>query len=408
MALRRFSSSCCRWFLRHPSSPSATLSALLQAGWIGWRVGAKRHLLSEDVVRLEEFQRRKLAVAHLNAGTDGNFIDLFGRKLRRNSLVLRDELKLLLHLCQSAEDMKTARDAIYRYGAFRVLSHGAAREVTTSPPFPRYHAENRNVAHGEFKFGPVFMRLCYELGLEKMAAATLTDKEMRGFFGDPTSFNIAIDMLFVKGCHEDALEVLRSMRSQNVAFNKDTLMLASAVCYKLNSTESHAICTSLIEEAQVKGHFVSRHAYCFAVALALKQNDIEKAQLLFSQILITDSRLCQNLKVLLLATSGAVQEAVMILFSAAKLSKGPSFVRKPEFSQEVLDQLRARAEGGERAAGTERVLSQLERAGRVTPLTLDDMLCRTPAPKRKAAAMAEQRPSGRRTPKPLRSALLSE
>ncbi|XP_061657811.1 pentatricopeptide repeat-containing protein 2, mitochondrial isoform X2 [Syngnathoides biaculeatus] len=385
MALRRFSSSCCRWFLRHPSSPSATLSALLQAGWIGWRVGAKRHLLSEDVVRLEEFQRRKLAVAHLNAGTDGNFIDLFGRKLRRNSLVLRDELKLLLHLCQSAEDMKTARDAIYRY-----------------------HAENRNVAHGEFKFGPVFMRLCYELGLEKMAAATLTDKEMRGFFGDPTSFNIAIDMLFVKGCHEDALEVLRSMRSQNVAFNKDTLMLASAVCYKLNSTESHAICTSLIEEAQVKGHFVSRHAYCFAVALALKQNDIEKAQLLFSQILITDSRLCQNLKVLLLATSGAVQEAVMILFSAAKLSKGPSFVRKPEFSQEVLDQLRARAEGGERAAGTERVLSQLERAGRVTPLTLDDMLCRTPAPKRKAAAMAEQRPSGRRTPKPLRSALLSE
>ncbi|XP_061554702.1 pentatricopeptide repeat-containing protein 2, mitochondrial isoform X3 [Phycodurus eques] len=381
MALQRFSSSCCRSFLRQPTS----LAASLQAGWVGWRLGARRHLLSEDVVRLEDFQRRKLAVAHLLTGTDGNFIELFGRQLRRNSLVLRDELKLLLHLCQSAEDMMTARDAIYRY-----------------------HAENRNVAHGEFKFGPVFMRLCYELGLEKMAAATLTDKEMRGFFGDPTSFNIAIDMLFVKGCHEDALEVLRSMRSQSVPFNKDTLMLASAVCYKLNSTESHAICTSLIEEAQVKGHFVPRHAYCFAVALALKQNDIEKAQLLFSQIMSTDSRLCQNLKVLLLAMSGATQEAVTILFSAAKLSKGPSFVRKPEFSQEVLDQLRLRAEGGERAAEAERVLSQLERAGRVTRRTLDDMLCHAPSPKRRAAPIVEQRRTSRRTLKPLHSTLLSE
>ncbi|XP_061603637.1 pentatricopeptide repeat-containing protein 2, mitochondrial [Phyllopteryx taeniolatus] len=381
MALQRFSSSCCRSFLRQPTS----LAASLQAGWVGWRFGARRHLLSEDVVRLEDFQRRKLAVAHLLTGTDGNFIELFGRQLQRNSLILRDDLKLLLHLCQSTEDMKTARDAIYRY-----------------------HAENRNVAHGEFKFGPVFMRLCYELGLEKMAAATLTDKEMRGFFGDPTSFNIAIDMLFVKGCHEDALEVLWSMRSQSVPFNKDTLMLASAVCYKLNSTESHAICTSLIEEAQVKGHFVPRHAYCFAVALALKQNDIEKAQLLFSQIMSTDSRLCQNLKVLLLAMSGETQEAVTILFSAAKLSKGPSFVRKPEFSQEVLDQLRLRAEGGERAAEAERVLSQLERAGRVTRRTLDDMLCHAPSPKRRAAPIVEQRRTSRRTLKPLHSTLLSE
>lgn len=29
---------------------------------------------------------------------------------------------------------------------------------------------------GEFKFGPLFVRLCYELGLESLAAATLTDK----------------------------------------------------------------------------------------------------------------------------------------------------------------------------------------------------------------------------------------
>lgn len=32
------------------------------------------------------------------------------------------------------------------------------------------------MAFGEFKFGPLFMRLCYELGLEEMATATITDK----------------------------------------------------------------------------------------------------------------------------------------------------------------------------------------------------------------------------------------
>ena len=39
----------------------------------------------------------------------------------------------------------------------------------------RYHEENKNFTN-DFKFGPLFMRLCYELGLEEMAAATLTDK----------------------------------------------------------------------------------------------------------------------------------------------------------------------------------------------------------------------------------------
>ena len=31
----------------------------------------------------------------------------------------------------------------------------------------------------------------------------------------------------------DALEILREMKSQGVAFNKDTYMLAFATCYKL-------------------------------------------------------------------------------------------------------------------------------------------------------------------------------
>lgn len=40
----------------------------------------------------------------------------------------------------------------------------------------RYHAENRNVTFGEYKFGPLFMRLCYELDLEESAVELIKDQ----------------------------------------------------------------------------------------------------------------------------------------------------------------------------------------------------------------------------------------
>ncbi|XP_029920451.1 pentatricopeptide repeat-containing protein 2, mitochondrial [Myripristis murdjan] len=381
MALGRFG-SCSRSFIRDPCK--GLFCGITQSGWTERCLGAKRHLLSEDVVKLQDFQQRKLAVAHLVTGSQGNFIELFNQKLQKNELILRDELKLLLHLCQSADDMVTARDAIYRY-----------------------HSENRNFAYGEFKFGPLFMRLCYELGLEEMAAATLTDTRLKGFFNDATSFNIAIDMLFTKGSYENALEVLRVMKNQGVPFNKDTFTLACGTCYKLNTTEAYRICTALIEEAQTKGHAIPRHAYCFAVALALRQNDSERAKSFYSQIMSTDSRICQNLKVVILAMSGSVKDAISIL-SVAVLSRSPSFVKKPEFSQEVVDLLRLRSEDGPLMMKVEHILSQLEQAGQVTQQTLDDMLCHTPTGKRKPVAMMEERKISRRTRKPLQSTLVSE
>ncbi|XP_030598780.1 pentatricopeptide repeat-containing protein 2, mitochondrial [Archocentrus centrarchus] len=381
MALGRLG-KCCRLLLY--GSSKSTFNGALQPGWIEGCIGAKRHLLSEDVIRLQDFQQRKLAVAHHVSGSEGNYIELFSQKLQRNELILRDELKLLLHLCQSADDMQIARDAIYRY-----------------------HAENYNLLYGDFKFGPLFMRLCYELGLENMAFATITDKSMKGFFHDTTSFNIAIDMLFIKGSYENALEVLRTMRNQGIPFNKDTLTLAVGTFYKLNTAETYRICTALIEEQQARGQFIPRHAYSFAVALALRRSDLENAQSLFSQIMSTDSRICQNFKVLMLTMSGALPEAISIL-SAAMLPKSPSFVKKPEFSQEVVDLLRLRSDGRPHMIKAEQVVTQLERAGQVTQQTLDDMLCHTPTGKRKPAPIRQERRTSQRTLKPLQSTLLSE
>lgn len=37
---------------------------------------AKRHLLSEDVIKLQDFQQRKLAVAHHVSGSEGEVVIL--------------------------------------------------------------------------------------------------------------------------------------------------------------------------------------------------------------------------------------------------------------------------------------------------------------------------------------------
>ncbi|KAM9307441.1 pentatricopeptide repeat-containing protein 2, mitochondrial isoform 2-T2 [Pholidichthys leucotaenia] len=381
MALGRLG-QCCRSVLFEPCK--TVLCGVLQPGWIQGRVGVKRHLLSEDTIKLQDFQQRKLVVAHLITGSEGNYFQLFSQKLQRNELILRNELKLLLHLCQSADDMLIAKDAIYRY-----------------------HNENRNFAHGKFKFGPLFMRLCFELGLENMAFSTLTDTRMKGFFSDTTSFNITIDMLFMKGCYESALEVLRTMRNQGVSFNSDTMVLAAGTCYKLNTAESYRICTTLMEEEQEKGHLIPKHAYSFAVVLALRQSDLEEAQSLFSRIMNTNGRLCQNVKVLILAMTGAVADAISVL-SAALLPTSPFFVKRLEFSQEVVDFLRLKSEGTSLMVKAEQTVTQLEQAGQVTQQTLDDMLCQTPTGKRREKPIQGRRRTSRRTLKPLQFTLLSE
>uniref|UniRef100_A0A673ZVL6 Pentatricopeptide repeat-containing protein 2, mitochondrial n=1 Tax=Salmo trutta TaxID=8032 RepID=A0A673ZVL6_SALTR len=345
MALGRI--GVCVRVLLHDIPSKGLCRGLIQSDCMTCRVGAKRHLLSEDVVKLQEFQQRKLTVALQVSGSKSHYFEVFNHKLMKKQLILKDELKLLLHLCQSAEDMVTARGAIYRY-----------------------HEENSNVAFGEFKFGPLFMRLCYELGLEEMAAATLRDKDLRGFFSDSTSFNIAIDMLFMKGLYESALDVLRDMKNQGVPFNKDTFTLATGTCYKLN--------------------------------------DVEKAQSMFGQIMSTDSRICQNLKVLILAMAGAVKESLFVLTQALG-SSSTVFVKKPEFAQEVVDLVRLRSEDSPLMAGVEEAVSRLQNTGQVTQRSLDEMLCHTPTGKRRMPiGMMEERLISRRTLRPLQSTLLSE
>ncbi|XP_010947613.1 pentatricopeptide repeat-containing protein 2, mitochondrial isoform X2 [Camelus ferus] len=310
-------------------------------------VGAKRYLLTDNIVKLKEFQHKKVAVGCNLPGTKETYLRNLEEKLTQNKLILKEELRTLLHLCESRDDMELAKNVIYRY-----------------------HAENRNITLGEYKFGPLFMRLCYELDLEESAVELIRDQHLRGFFSDSTSFNILMDMLFIKGKYKSALEVLIEMENQDVKFSKDTYVLAFAICYKLNSPESFRICTTLREEALIKGVILSRRASCFAVALALNQNQLAKAVSIFSQIMKPESIICTNLN--LVKVREKVKDVPALLVNFDKLYR------------------------------------KLHMNGQVTTYTLDALLCHTPRDRRSHMVLLNKRTVSRRTFQPLSQSLWAE
>ncbi|KAM9100418.1 pentatricopeptide repeat-containing protein 2, mitochondrial isoform X1 [Sarcophilus harrisii] len=366
---------------------SATSGVLLgfRPGCCRWALGGKRYLLTDDIMKLEEFQKAKVAVSYrLNGKKEIYFKDI-EEKMKKKGLILKEELKTLLHLCETQDDMELARSAIYRY-----------------------HAENRNISLGEYKFGPLFIRLCYELNLEQSAVELIKDQHLHGFFSDGTSFNILMNILFIKGNYEGALEILLEMKNQGIKFNKDTYILAFAICYKLNNVNSFNTCMTLLDEAMIKAEILTRRASSFAIALALKQNQVAKARYIYSQIMNPDSKACNNLNILIHAHSDMLKGALKILEESTEKINS-SFVKKQEFSEEVLTTVKEKLDGHPALqARFKEICDKLRASGQVIPQTVDAILCVIPQGRKPHIFSFNKRQTSRRTLQSLKLSLVAE
>ncbi|NWZ79866.1 PTCD2 protein, partial [Poecile atricapillus] len=272
----------------------------------------------------------------------------------------------------------------------------------------RSHEQNGVTALHIFKFGPLFMRLCYELDFERPAVELIKDQKLHVFFSDSTSFHILMTMLFKKGHFESkyyALEVLVERKKQGIPFDKETYLLAVAICYKLGNLESSKISVRLHEEGQLKGDTLSLRAYCFAMATALKQNDITQAKFYCSQIMRTESKLYNNLKVLVQLRSGLLKEVINALEAAVEVDT-PPFVKTTEFSEQVLATVREKMEENpDLSVKLGNIYTKLQVSGQIIMCTLEDMLFRIPSSKKTTAKLLNQKQLGYQDASPLRSNL---
>lgn len=55
-------------------------------------------------------------------------------KLTQNKLILKEELRTLLHLCESRDDMELAKNVIYRWGIFLESCHPLSLPEQAHPP----------------------------------------------------------------------------------------------------------------------------------------------------------------------------------------------------------------------------------------------------------------------------------
>uniref|UniRef100_A0A2K5R505 Pentatricopeptide repeat-containing protein 2, mitochondrial n=1 Tax=Cebus imitator TaxID=2715852 RepID=A0A2K5R505_CEBIM len=205
-----------------------------------------------------------------------------------------------------------------------------------------------------------------------------------------------------------ALEVLIEMKNQDVKFTIDTYVLAFGICYKLNSPESFKICTILREEALLKGEILSRRASCFAVALALNQNEVAKAMSIFSQIMDPESITCTNLNIILHIQLNMLENVIEILKNATEgnLSK---YVKRQVFSEEVLAKVREKVKDVPAlVAKFDELYGKLHVSGQVTTYSLDAVLCHIPGGRKSHMFLLNKRMVSRRTFQPLGQSLLAE
>nr|XP_002736750.2 PREDICTED: pentatricopeptide repeat-containing protein 2, mitochondrial-like [Saccoglossus kowalevskii] len=319
-----------------------------------------RYLLPAEVTKYEHFKTQKYRTEEKLFGEIDTFHKAMDKKVKRDDVIFTDELKVMLHTCNSAEDAELA---------IQIMK--------------MYHSKIRNAPFQQFRFGSIVMRMFHNLQLCDKMLDLLKDKELQGFFSDSTSFILAMDAYFESEQYNKVLEVYKEMELQNIMKLKDAYTLTLAACYRLNTTESYDLSQTILEECQIRDKGMTRLGYNFAAALAINQNNAERALTILSFVRNADHEICRSLQVIGLTMLERYTEAFQSLQSIYNRDV-PVFVQKWKICQEALDALRSKVqENDEISSEFEEIYRCLETGEHICTETIENLLCAIPVVKMK-------------------------
>lgn len=316
-----------------------------------------RTLYSPSVLGLDGFQQ-----AQQRTRLQINDVDKFKARMEDfvkdespNSLIFTEDLKNMVHLIESKDELEKLRLMIRKFCT-----------------------QSREVRFGNFVFGPVVMRMFHNLKDPETAMSFFNDESISGFFDQLATFQILLDLLFETNRFQDIIDTYKTIAEKQVAggrYPKHVIVLTFGACYRLNTPESLAFATKLWRDCNDVGHQPMRRAVSFFAALACSQNQGQVALEVLSNVRQQNYIHIKVIKSLALAQIGRFEDIIPMLRSTVE--KDNPMVDKQTMPKDFLDQLKKLFEkctNKETLADFNRVVGFLEKNGHITDTTIDQML----------------------------------
>lgn len=271
------------------------------------------------------------------------------------SLIFTEDLKNMLHLIESKDEIEMLRLMIRKFWN-----------------------QSREVRFGNFVFGPVVMRMFHSLNDAEGAISFFNDESITGFFDQLATFQILLDLLFETKNYQqllDTYEAISSKQVQGGRYPKHVIVLTFGACFRLNTPESYEYATKLWTDCNNVGHQPMRRAVSFFAALAILQNQPEVALEVLSNVRQQNYVHIKVLKALALAKIGRYEDVLPILRTT--IEGANPMIDKQTLPKDYIEELKTIFEKStkkETISDFNRIVGFLEKNGHISENTMDQML----------------------------------
>lgn len=242
----------------------------------------------------------------------------------------------------------------------------------------KFCTQSKEARFGNFIFGPPTMRMFHHLQDADTALEMFKNESLNGFFDQPISYQILLDLLYKEKRYQDVLDTFENIKQRQVfggRYRGNVIVLAFAACYKFNTPASFEYASNLWKEATSVGVTPVRRAVSLFAALALKQNEPHVALEVVANVRQHHYITVRSVKALALAHLKRFDDALPIVRSILEIDN--PLANKQTYPKDTIEDLKtlfADCTSNTLLAEFNKTISFIEKQGHISTDTLEDIL----------------------------------